>query len=155
MHKYRIQKKSDTNTAVMIPANESAMPLIAPISSPISIALDVPMTWLAVPIATPVAILDLTLKSFTRSGASMFPITPVKIRAVTVRLLMPPRESAIATAIGVVTLLGTRDAESVSSSQRREARRSITATAEMLPAIVPARIETKCAFTVSLCLYIE
>ena len=127
----------------MIPENDRAMLLIAPMSSPSSRAFDVPTTWLAVPIATPWATRLLTANIFIMRGARMFPATPVKRRAVTVIERIPPSVSDIATAIGVVTLLGMSDDVSVSSIPRALHMRSIVTREAMLPAKVPAAIDAR------------
>lgn len=125
---------------------------MAPMSSPISRAFDVPTTWLAVPIATPSATLFLTRKSFIMKGASILPATPVRRRDVTVSDLMPPRLSEIAMAIGVVTLFGSRDEISGSLIPNSFERNIIDIIDAMLPAIVPASIDSKWLFTSSLSL---
>ncbi len=141
--------------AVIIPEKERAILLIAPISSPSSNAFDVPTTWLAVPIATPCATLLFTRNSFIMNGASIFPATPVKSRAVTVIDLIPPSVCEIAIAIGVVTLLGMSDEVSTLSAVMNLARRSIVRMDAALPAIVPAAIDAIWSITSLLSLYIE
>ena len=123
------------------------MLLIAPMSSPSSSAFDVPTTWLAVPMATPCAILFLTLNSLIMNGARMFPITPVNSSAVTVMDLIPPSDCDIAMAIGVVTLFGMSDERRVSSMPMADESRMIVIIEAMLPAIVPAMIDGRCPST--------
>ena len=95
---------------VQSPATPIAIPLIAPSISPISIALEVPSAWLAVPIATPAATGFFTRNSLIRAGASIAPTIPVTTTAATVTDTMPPCCSEIPIAIGVVTDLGRREA---------------------------------------------
>ena len=80
---------------------------------------------------------------FIMRGARMFPATPVKRRAVTVIERIPPSVSDIATAIGVVTLLGMSDDVSVSSIPRALHMRNIVTRDAMLPAMVPAAIDAR------------
>lgn len=91
---------------VMIPAIPMDSPLIAPSTSPISIALDVPIAWDAVPKAAPTATESVILHSRRTKGPSIFPVIPVNTITETVRAGNPPifRETSIP--IGVVILLG-------------------------------------------------
>ena len=68
---------------VMIPAVTIDNDEIAPSVSPICIALEVPIAWDALPIATPFAILSSIWKIFNTLTQIMLPKTPVNMIAAT------------------------------------------------------------------------
>ena len=83
--------------------------LIAPSTSPISIALVVPSAWEDVPIDIPLDKGSFILKSFKINGAAIAPVIPVITIAITVIDSIPPSVFDISIPIGVVTDLGASD----------------------------------------------
>ena len=69
---------------VRMPETTMDSELIAPSTSPISMALEVPMACEAVPIAIPLAILLRMANSYSAASHMILPNTPVMIIAVTV-----------------------------------------------------------------------
>ena len=135
-----------------IPENGIAIPDIAPISSPSSSAVTVPSAWEELPIAIPEATGSSSFRSFMRTGASMLPNKPESIRAHTVIPGIPPRDSDMASAIGVVTDFGTSEAVSLSSRPRIFDSTNMEITDTAAPTVVPKRIAMKFFFTSALCL---
>ena len=99
-----------------IPHIPIASPLIAPSTSPISIAFDVPTAWLDAPMASPAATGSDTLNNFIRRGANIPPSIHVPITAATVIGTTPPAGSDMLTAIGVVTDFGSKETVRLLSS---------------------------------------
>lgn len=73
-----------------MPQTHSAIELIAPCSSPISIALLVPTAWLVAPMAMPSATGSVIWNSLAKTGARIAPSTPVIMTAAAVRPDKPP-----------------------------------------------------------------
>ena len=76
--------------AVNSPATPMERLLMAPWTSPISMALEVPSAWLAVPMATPCATLCLMRQNLQTAGAATAPVIPVIVMAMMVMEGMPP-----------------------------------------------------------------
>ena len=89
---------------VEIAAKLRAKPLIAPSTSPISIALEVPTAWLDVPIASPLATGDFI--NLATNGAITAPIIPVDTVIIGIKASFQPNFVAISRAIAVVTDFG-------------------------------------------------
>ena len=94
---------------VAIPAQPMARPLMAPSTSPISRALVVPVTWLLVPMATPMATGFVILNSLAKDGQTKAPKLPVMIIPATVMAGIPPKASVRLHPMAVVTDLGARE----------------------------------------------
>ena len=95
---------------VKIPHTQMAMELMAPWSSPISMALVVPRAWLQAPMASPSATGSVMRNHLANRGAHTAPVIPAIATAAAAIPWMPPRLSAMPTAMAVVTLLGSREA---------------------------------------------
>ena len=94
---------------VIKPAMPMASPDMAPSSSPIWMAEEVPMACEQVPIATPRATEFLTLKNRHIQGATMPPKIPVMIIATMVMETEPFNCLETSMPIGVVTDLASRE----------------------------------------------
>ena len=97
---------NDNKMTVIRPATTMARLLMAPSTSPISIALLVPTTWEDVPIAMPLAIGFLILKNLHTGSAITLPVMPVMMTAATVRVTMPWYSSATPIAMAAVMDFG-------------------------------------------------
>ena len=80
----------DAPITVHRPHTTIARLLIAPSTSPSSIALAVPTAWDAVPIARPLEIGLLIRKSLQINSAAIFPSTPVMMITATEIVTYPP-----------------------------------------------------------------
>ena len=80
--------------------------LIAPSTSPISIALAVPIACEEVPMAIPFATGSVILKSLHKTGARRFPSIPVTIITAAVRSVYPPSSSVTPIPMAVVIDFG-------------------------------------------------
>ena len=121
-------------------------PLIAPSTSPISKALDVPIAWDDVPRAAPTATGSLIFNSLNIIGPKIFPITPVITITDTVREGMPPIFLDISIPIGVVMLLGSR-LSIISSSKLNRLDQKKT---DVIATIEPTKIPNKSVNPLSL-----
>ena len=83
----------DAPITVHRPHTTIARLLIAPSTSPSSIALAVPTAWDAVPIARPLEIGLLIRKSLQINSAAIFPSTPVMMITATEIVTYPPSSS--------------------------------------------------------------
>ena len=92
----------DAPITVHRPHTTIARLLIAPSTSPSSIALAVPTAWDAVPIARPLEIGLLIRKSLQINSADIFPRTPVIMITATEIVTYPPSSSDTPIPIAVV-----------------------------------------------------
>lgn len=145
--------KNDVNnrarSTVIIPESPSAIPLMAPSTSPISKALDVPSAWDDVPMAIPRTIGFLILNTLINVGANTAPMMPVMITAAIVIGTMPPKEELTSIAIGVVTDFGIKECVIESSRPKSEQSNNTDVIEIMDPTSVPARIGIKFFFSLS------
>lgn len=116
--RFHIYINTTASAVVTIPQTQSEMELIAPWILPISKAFIVPMAWLQAPMATPSATGSVILKCLARKGARTAPSIPVMTTAAAVMPGIPPPLSEIPSAMAVVTLLGSMDAEKWNWSQK-------------------------------------
>lgn len=76
-----------------MPHTQMAMELMAPWSSPISMALVVPSAWLHAPVASPCATGSVTRNHLANRGANTAPTTPASTTAAAAMPAAPPRLS--------------------------------------------------------------
>lgn len=76
-----------------MPHTQMAMELMAPWSSPISMALVVPRAWLHAPVASPCATGSVTRNHLANRGANTAPTTPASTTAAAAMPAAPPRLS--------------------------------------------------------------
>ena len=86
--------KSVASTTVITPATAIESELMAPSTSPSSIAFAVPIAWAAVPRANPLEIGSFILKILQINSPNIFPRTPVITITATVIVTYPPSSSA-------------------------------------------------------------
>ena len=89
-------------------------PLIAPWTSPICLACEVPTAWADVPMATPWATGSVILNIFIIVGAITAPVTPLKTTVIAVTAAIPWYSSDKDTAMAVVIDCGISDVVSCS-----------------------------------------
>ena len=99
-----VVSKSGIINEVEITAKLRARPLIAPSTSPISIAFAVPTAWLAVPIASHLATGDLI--NLVTNGAITAPVIPVVTVIIVIKAPSQPNLEPISSAIAVITDFG-------------------------------------------------
>ena len=141
--------KNPAITEVMMPQTHSAIELIAPCSSPISIALLVPTAWLVAPMAMPSATGSVIWNSLAKTGARIAPSTPVIMTAAAVRPDKPPVPSAMLTAIAVVTLLGSREFSRTLSACSTWHKSRTHRMLARLPTRHPSTTGQKCCFRIA------
>ena len=115
-------------------------PLIAPSTSPISRAFEVPIACPQVPQATPRATGSAILKSRQRIRAKVLQKIPATLTIIIVRAASPPFCSVIAIAIGVVIDFGRRETYSscpiLKISQTPRTKKAL----EIIPLTIPSTI---------------
>lgn len=126
----------------MIPAIPIASPDIAPSTSPISIAFDVPTAWLAVPIATPFAILLSILLHLHIVGPIAAPTIPVETIATIVKAVSAFKALVISIPIAVVIDLGSIDINTSFSKFTSLDKKITDNIAEVDPTVIPKSIGT-------------
>lgn len=143
--RFHIYINTTASAVVTIPQTQSEMELIAPWILPISKAFIVPMAWLQAPMATPSATGSVILKCLARKGARTAPSIPVMTTAAAVMPGIPPPLSEIPSAMAVVTLLGSMDAEKMELVPKRWQRATAAAMLTRLPKAQPMRMGRKCS----------
>ncbi len=131
---------------VTTPATPIERLLMAPWTSPISIAFVVPSAWLAVPMATPCATGFLMRKNLQTSGAVTAPVIPVMTIETIVMDGMPPICSDTTEPIGMVIDFGMRESMSVLLIPKIFAQAITQTMLTVLPTTIPARIGSHAFF---------
>ena len=124
----------------MSPETAKARLLIAPSTSPISIAFAVPMACAAQPIATPLAMGWRMRRSFSIPPATRFPKIPVRMMEAIVSVEIPPNSKETSSPIAVVMDLGSRVTYCSCVSPKIKESRYTLSMLDSMPQSVPKRI---------------
>ncbi len=138
---------------VTTPATPMERLLMAPCTSPISIAFVVPSAWLDVPIATPCATGFLMRKYRQTSGAVTAPVIPVMTIDTIVIEGMPPICSETTEPIGMVMDFGMSESMSVLLMLKILAQAITPAMLVMQPTRIPVKIGSQLFLSAWMCLY--
>lgn len=145
--------KTDAPTTVQRPHTTIARLLIAPSTSPISIALAVPTAWAAVPMASPLDTAWRIRKNLHTDSAAIFPSTPVMIMVATEMVTYPPSSSDTPIPIAVVMDFGRSVTYSLWLSPKAMAMAKILPRLANTPDRIPVIMATTFFLRTSSCIY--
>ena len=148
---YNRNKTNGNRIAVKIPAIPIQRPAIAPSSSPISRARDVPTAWLAVPRHTPTAIGSLIFTNFMNGGARIAPRMPVRIMMAAEIAGIPPNCADRSIPMAVVIALGIIETDNACSKWNSFTNITIDSNDARVPAKIPIIMALKLDFNTSSC----